>query len=352
MRTPLHSLASMLRQARSSRDGTDTTVASDGELLRRFQTRGDETAFELLVWRHGPMVLGVCRRVLGEHHAAEDAFQATFLTLARKAGTIGVRDAIAGWLYTVARRVALAARARQARYLTHELSADGVDVAEPGYLPPDELSDREERELLREEVDRLPMAFRAVIILCCLEGRTRAQAAEQLGVPIGTVESRLARAQDRLRRSLLARGLALAVAPFAVFLADHMGDLVKVSPALVYGTVHLAMVFKIGALALANTAAELVEEAERTSLGAFKATVSAAVVSVGALVLGACIIFPGPARAMLFGVEPPAIEEFQDTPLATSAPVGSNGPPAGPPLNWPTVLPPMTAPISCHPPSK
>jgi RNA polymerase sigma factor (sigma-70 family) len=339
----------MLRQVRSSRDGTDTTVASDGELLRRFQTRGDETAFELLVWRHGPMVLGVCRRVLGDHHAAEDAFQATFLTLARKAGSIGVRDAIAGWLYTVARRVALAARARQARYHSHELSLDGVDVEGPGYLPPDELARGEERELLREEVDRLPMAFRAVIILCCLEGRTRAQAAEQLGVPIGTVESRLARAQDRLRRSLAARGLALAVAPFAVFLSDNLGTLVKASPALVYGTVHLAMVFKIGALALANTAAELVEEAERT-LGAFKATLSAAFVSVGALVLGACIIFPGPARATLFGVEPPAIQEIQDPALTTSAPGGPGRPPAGAPaVSWPPGFPPMTAPRPCHP---
>jgi RNA polymerase sigma factor (sigma-70 family) len=339
----------VLRQARSSRDGTDTTVASDGELLRRFQTRGDETAFELLVWRHGPMVLGVCRRVLGDHHAAEDAFQATFLTLARKAGSIGVRDAIAGWLYTVARRVALTARARQARYYSHE-SLDGLDVEEPGCLPPDELGQREERELLREEVDRLPMAFRAVIILCCLEGRTRAQAAEQLGVPIGTVESRLARAQDRLRRSLAARGLALAAAPLAVFLSDHLGTLAKASPALVYGTVHLAMVFKIGALALANTAAELVEEAERTSLGAFKVTVTAAFVSVGALVLGACIIFPGPARAKLFGVEPPAIQEVQDPGLTTSAPAVSDGPPAGAPaVNWPPGFPPMTAPRNCHP---
>lgn len=295
----MHSLASILQQVRSVRGVGDATAVSDGELLRRFQTRGDQAAFELMVWRHGPMVLGVCRRVLRDRHTAEDAFQATFLTLARKASSIGVRDAIAGWLYTVAHRVALAARARQARKALYERPGYLADDDEPDYLPADEPADREERELLRAEVDRLPQAFRTVIVMCCLEGRSQSEAAEQLGVPVGTVESRLARARDRLRRGLMARGLALAAAPFAAFLADHAGDLIKVSPVLVYSTMHLVILLKIGALAAAGTAVELMEEAGRTSAAMFGRKVTATVVAVGVLGIGIALTLAAVAAAEL-----------------------------------------------------
>jgi RNA polymerase sigma factor (sigma-70 family) len=322
----LHSLASILRQIRSLHNRNDTKVVSDGELLRRFQTRGDETAFELLVWRHGPMVLGICRRVLRDHHAAEDAFQATFLTLARKAGSIGVRDALAGWLYTVAHRVALAARARRARQETHEWPALGMEGNEPAYLPPDGPADHEERELLRAEIDRLPDAFRAVIVLCCLEGRTRSEAAEQLGVPMGTVESRLVRARERLRRGLSARGLFMAAAPFAAFLSEHAVDLIKVSPVLVYSTMHLVLLLKIGALAAAGTAAELMEEATRTSLAAFRVTVAGAVVAVAALATGAAIVWPGPVQGLLVGSANSTIQDQEDVPIRSERP--SEDPPS------------------------
>jgi RNA polymerase sigma factor (sigma-70 family) len=291
----LISLGSILRKIRSIRGGDDVTAVSDGELLRRFQTHGDEAAFELLVWRHGPMVFGVCSRILRNLHAAEDAFQATFLTLARKAGSIGVRDAIAGWLYTVARRIALAARARHARQTIHERPVGSTEANEPVYVPADVPAEREEQQLLRAEIDRLPDAFRTVIVMCCLEGLTRAEAARQLGVPMGTVESRLVRARERLRRGLSARGLVLAAAPFALFLADQAGDLMKVSPALVYGTVHLAMLLKIGALAAAGTAAELMEEAGRATTTTLRLTMASALLSLVFLGSGAAVILPSPA---------------------------------------------------------
>jgi RNA polymerase sigma factor (sigma-70 family) len=290
----LLTLASILQKVRSFRGRDEVTGVSDAELLRRFQTRGDEAAFELLVWRHGPMVLGVCTRVLRDLHAAEDAFQATFLTLARKAGSIGVRDAIAGWLYTVAHRIALAARARQGRQAMHERPAGLADADEPSYLPADGAAEREEQKLLRAEIDRLPNAFRSVIVLCCLQGLTRAEAAEQLGVPMGTVESRLVRARERLRRSLTARGLVLAAAPFALFLSGQASELIKVSPALVYGTVHLAMLLKIGALAAAGTAAELMEDAGRMSSATLHLTQATALLAVVTLGSGAALILPSP----------------------------------------------------------
>ncbi len=291
----MYTLAAFLRQISLARNLGETAAVSDGELLRRFQAHADEAAFELLVWRHGPMVLGVCRRVLRDVHAAEDAFQATFLTLARKAGSIGTREAVAGWLYTVAHRIALAARARQVRQAAVERPADETAPDGPGYLPPDGPAERELRELLRAEVDRLPDPFRAVIVLCCLEGRTHAEAAELLGVPQGTVESRLVRARERLRLGLVARGVALAVAPFAAFLSEHSLDLVKVSPALVHGTVHLVLLMKMGALAAVGETAELANGAGQASGAVLRLTVAAAVVAVATLGSGAALVFPGSA---------------------------------------------------------
>jgi RNA polymerase sigma factor (sigma-70 family) len=300
-------------------------------LLRRFQANGDEAAFELLMWRHGPMVLGVCRRVLRDDHAAEDAFQATFLALARKAGSIGVRDAVSGWLYTVAHRVALEARGRRLRREVYERSDGDSYADEWGYLPIDEPAEREEGELLRAEVDRLPDVFRSVIVLCYLEGRTRAEAAEQLGIPTGTVESRLVRARERLRRGLAARGLALAAAPLAAFVSDHIGELIKVSPVLVSGTVHFVLLVKIGALAATQTAVELAEEGRRASVAYFRLGVAAAAVAVAALGVGASVVFSAPSRE----ISPPLRSDFSAAarprpPEAAPAPAPSRPPSSAP----------------------
>ncbi len=194
--------------------GTLAAMA-DGPLLERFVAGRDGLAFEAIVARHGPMVLGVCRRVLAEPTDAEDAFQATFLVLVRKAGTLRDRDRLAPWLYGVAYRVARRARAASRR----SRGRSELGEREPA-IEPDPAADLERREALAaldEELARLPEKYRSSIVLCDLEGLTYDEAARRLGCPLGTLKSRLASARDRLRRRLVRRGVASAVAaPAAV----------------------------------------------------------------------------------------------------------------------------------------
>jgi RNA polymerase sigma factor (sigma-70 family) len=181
---------------------------SDAELLHRFAhgagDAGAEAAFAALVGRHGPMVRGVGRRVLNDPHAADDAFQATFLTLARKAGRLGDVESLGGWLYRVALRVALKARReREAE------SLDGLDPAGPDPSPgPDERA--ELRQAIDAEIARLPARYRAAVVLCHVEGLDGPSAARRLRLPLGTLQSRLHRARLRLRRGLTRRGFAPA----------------------------------------------------------------------------------------------------------------------------------------------
>ncbi len=176
---------------------------SDGQLLERFvlgHDEGAESAFNVLVERHGPMVLAVCRRVLNDPHDAQDAFQATFLVLVRNAGSVRKRESIADWLHGVARRVSAHARADLARCRSAERrKVTGSLVA---YQPSPPGIDA------RDEVEHLPQDLRAAVVLCYLEGLTHDQAARRLGWPVGTVRSRLARARARLRVDLTRRGIA------------------------------------------------------------------------------------------------------------------------------------------------
>src|SRR5262245_48786399 len=176
----------------------------DRQLLQRFVALADESAFRELVRRHGPLVLGVCTRVLGSEHDAEDAFQATFLVLVRKAGSLRAPERLGPWLYGVAYRTALKARAGVSRRRQREKPlADGAQATEaddPGW--------RDLRPVLDEEVGRLPRKYREPFVLCYVEGLTNEQAARVLGCPPGTVFSRLAWARERLRRALRRRGLA------------------------------------------------------------------------------------------------------------------------------------------------
>ncbi|HVS35980.1 MAG TPA: sigma-70 family RNA polymerase sigma factor [Gemmataceae bacterium] len=188
---------------------------SDAALLRRFTRRRDESAFAELAARHGPMVLRVCRRVLGDAHAAEDAFQATFLVLARRAGGIRRPEALAGWLYGVALRLARKARLAGLRR-PRPAPAGADDPHDPAPGPPAELVARELFDGLDEEVQRLPEAYRLPVILCCLEGLSQEEVARRLGWTPGSVKGRLERGRARLHARLVRRGLTLGAALAAV----------------------------------------------------------------------------------------------------------------------------------------
>ncbi len=186
--------------------GTGSEESSDGQLLERFVSRRDESAFETLMARHGPMVLGVCRRVLGDPHDADDAFQATFLVLAHKAESIGRPQALGSWMYRIAHRAAVRTKIARNRRRAHESILDDPPAPEAV----DELAWHELRPVLDEEVNRLPPKYRDVIVCCYLQEQTYTEAARSLGLAAGTVSSRLARARDILRKRLLRRGLALS----------------------------------------------------------------------------------------------------------------------------------------------
>jgi len=197
----------------------------DEELLRLFVRDQDAAAFTTLLLRHGPMVLGVCQRILRDPHAAEDAFQAVFLLLARKASVIRDPPALANWLYGVASRAAL-----QARRMIVPPVEEPDDRPGREREPPEEAAGREILRFLDEEIDCLPTNYRQAIVLCCLEGRTHSEAARQLGCPLGTLASWLSRARERLRVCLGRRGLDLSGALLStVLLADKLSAAVPLA---------------------------------------------------------------------------------------------------------------------------
>jgi RNA polymerase sigma factor (sigma-70 family) len=192
--------------------------ATDEELLEHFTTVHDEQAFAELVRRHGPMVLRVCRRVLRDAHAADDAFQATFIVLARKAGVIARKELLAGWLHGVACRIALKARTITERRRTREGRLDDGDaVAESGAAP----TRGDLRPVLDEELDRLPAKYKLPIVLCYLEGKTVDEAAARLGCSRGAIAGKMSRGRDLLRARLARRGVALSVGGLGVLLAEE-----------------------------------------------------------------------------------------------------------------------------------
>lgn len=181
--------------------GSPEPSAPTDDLLTRFFVGKDESAFEDLVRRYGPMVYGVCLRVLGHHQDAEDAFQATFLMLVRKGKTIRRHKCVSAWLYRVAYRLALTQRARTKNRAPEQLMevAGAIEPVDPAWL--------ELRSALDEEVQRLPGHYRSVLVLCALEGKSYDAAADQLGCPRGTVAVRLLRAREMLKKRLVRRGL-------------------------------------------------------------------------------------------------------------------------------------------------
>lgn len=218
---------------------------SDAQLLERFRTRRDEPSFAAIVDRYGSMVLRVCRRVLGDPHDAQDAFQATFLVLVRRAPSLRVKDSVGPWLYGVAVRVALCARTtanRRRRFEQRVAELSGLHAAESDT---DDLG-----PVLHQEINRLPERYRKPIVLFHLAGLSHDQVAEQLGCPVGTVRSRLVRGRERLRERLTRRGLAPTSVASTVLLAAAP---CAVPDALAAATSHAAVRFATGQATLAGT---------------------------------------------------------------------------------------------------
>jgi RNA polymerase sigma factor (sigma-70 family) len=223
---------------------TCADVCGDEELLHQFlegDAEGSGDAFRALVCRHGPMVMGVCRHVLLQDHDAEDAFQATFLTLARKAGTIRDRRVLASWLYEVAYRIAVRSRAGVVRRRQQE--RESMALTETSLRPDQEhqAAWNELRPVLHDEINRLPDKYRLPVILSYLEGRTNEEVAALLDWPVGTVKGRLSRARDLLRSRLVRRGLALSAAFLGTSLSRGTVFAEVVPEALIESTVRRVM---------------------------------------------------------------------------------------------------------------
>ena len=206
-----------LRRAVLRQDGAGWT---DGQLLASFIDQKDEAAFEALVRRHGPMVFGVCRRVVGNHHDAEDAFQATFLVLARKASSVRPRERVANWLHGVALRTAMKAKAMTAKRRGREKQV--TEMPEPEAAQQDQWRDLQ--PLLDQELNGLPENYRLPILLCDLEGKTIKEATQQLGWPQGTLAGRLARGRKLLAKRLASRGVVLSAGSLAAVVSQNVAS--------------------------------------------------------------------------------------------------------------------------------
>jgi RNA polymerase sigma factor (sigma-70 family) len=207
----LRHIRKMVVGADANRDWTDQ------DLLGRFAAHQEEAVFEALMQRHGPMVLGVCQRVLSHAQDAEDVFQATFLVLARKAKSIRKQASLGSWLYGVAFRLALKLKASAARRRARERRVAEMMAGETTTTS----SWSDLRPILDEELSRLPEKYRAPLILCYLEGKTNVEAGRMLGWPAGSMSKRLARGRELLRSRLAKRGLALTSPVLATLVAEH-----------------------------------------------------------------------------------------------------------------------------------
>jgi RNA polymerase sigma factor (sigma-70 family) len=278
--------------------------ATDAELLERFFVSRDEAAFELLVWRHHRMVLGVCSRILADSNDVEDAFQATFLVLCRKGGSIRKRGSLSSWLFGVARRVA-----QEARRGTHRLQP--LPLPLPSYCPDpcDELIRQELRGIFDEELGRLPEKYRTPAVLCYLEGMTYEKAGRQLGCSKGTVSTRLTRARELLRTRLAGKGLALSAGSLAAWLCENAAS-AGAPNSLMVSTIKAATSVAPGkAVATAIVSAKvaaLTEGMVKVMLMSKLKAVIAVVLVLGFMVTGASVLTYRTASA--HGEQPPAAE--------------------------------------------
>jgi RNA polymerase sigma factor (sigma-70 family) len=261
-----------------------TEGQSDRQLLDRFVHHNDEVAFEALVQRYGPMILGLCRRILHDAHDADDAFQATFLVLVRKAGRISNPDLLGNWLYGVAYRVAVKARSNAARRIVNERQAASMPKPEPM----DDPIGWELRSVIDEEINRLPEKYRGPLVLCYLEGKTNEQAARLLGCPTGSMSWRLSRGREMLRKRLDRRNLALAPLLFLPLLTQNVSS-AAVPAGLVKATVTAASKFALASGAASGAASASVMALTEEILKTFGAS-KLKLVTVVAAVLAAALL--------------------------------------------------------------
>ncbi|HTU91788.1 MAG TPA: sigma-70 family RNA polymerase sigma factor [Gemmataceae bacterium] len=280
---PLHDVLHYLAGISAAPSLADAT---DGDLLERFASQRDQAAFAVLLRRHGPMVLNVCRRLLGQAEDAEDVFQAAFLLLARQAANIRKRDAVGSWLYGVAYRLASKARARRLRRQVHEWRA-GMRKHDEGEADL-KAAWRQVQETLDEALWRLPEKYRAVLILCYLEGMSHEEAARQLGCPLATLRSRLTRGREKLRAMLVRHGLDLSASGLAALVAANAVE--GALPAtLRLTTLRAAARFAVGEPAnqvVSATVAQLIEGGLQT-MWMSKLKLSIVVVAAALLTTGA-----------------------------------------------------------------
>ncbi len=264
----------------------DMATWTDGQLLQRYLADRDEGAFAALVQRHGPMVLGVCRRLLHDPHDADDAFQATFLVLVRKASSIVPRDMVANWLYGVAFQTAVRARSMRARQQQREKQVS--DMPEPTSLPCDPADDL--RRLLDQELARLSDKYRAAVVLCDLEGKTRKEAAAQLGWPEGTVSSRLSRARALLARRLARHGLPVSAGTLAGLLTQEAP-----AAALITATTRASSLLAVGQAALISAHVITLTEGVLKTMFLIKLkTLASLVLALGVVAATSAILALGP----------------------------------------------------------
>jgi RNA polymerase sigma factor (sigma-70 family) len=295
-----------LRFVRALAGTVGTGDLRDAELLGQFVEGRDEGAFAALLARHGAMVLGACRQVLGNPQDAEDAFQATFLVLARKASSVRRGESLAGWLHRVALNVARSARADAARRRERERQASLMAQPSPAEGEPP----RDWQAVLHEEVDRLPDKYRLPVVLCYLEGNTHEEAACSLGWPLGTVKGRLARARDLLRGRLARRGVTLSAGALALAPV--------VSPGLLGQTPRAAVAFAARGAAPAGAASARAVALAKGAVQAMTATklARATVWLLGASVVALAALGARPGS----GAPAPVPEEAADSEVAFRAP--------------------------------
>jgi RNA polymerase sigma factor (sigma-70 family) len=295
-------------------------AASDGQLLEQFVRRRDGAAFATLVARHGPLVLRVCRRLLADHHAADDAFQATFLVLARRAAAIRHPQRLAGWLHGVAYRVALKARTAETLRLGREAPAADLAPRDPHPDPLAQLTARELLALVDEEVQHLPEVYRLPVLLCCLEGHTLEEAARMLCWRPGSVRGRLDRGRARLRERLARRGLTLPAALAAAAIGQETAS-AGLPMMRADATVRAAMAFVVldgtGAGTIPSRVMLLAEEGLK-GMALSKVKLAAGLVLLSAVLVGGTSLIAYHARMAVAASEEPAAPDAERQELKPS----------------------------------